>query len=632
MSEKEKGTQGESGVMSKEEMRAKIRESLAQRQALEEAGLGEETSTHEDNPAPTAQPIRGGYAPKYSGAPLDTEAYNRGGQRSNQHSPNLSTSGNRQGNNGQNRTGENAPQSRPSHTGQGNRQGYRQQSAPSHTNNKSGKGGYATRGGRNRRRGGGTSVMPKRVLIGVLIAIVVIILAAYFIGMGIYSQKFLPHTTVNSIDVSGMTREEAGQVLIENVQDMGITFVTRDGEEISFKGTSFGCTTSIADDALDEAMGESHATWFIKLFSESEYTVELEQTYSEDALESLIAAYDWGNTPPVDAKIVEDVDGTFSIQEEDNGNMVDTQILSDYALEKVRAGDMTINMAMSGCYKEADVKAADLEDTLDLYTQYATVVITYDMTNREELFDPAGEVVLDYHTFFDWVTFDSKGNLSLDREAATRWVEEKIVEPYDTFCEDGYTRSFESTMDGTVNLVLTQTSTYGWQTDVEATADAMEGYLQSGESVTVEPEWIQAGFRPVQADGTTFGEGTYIEVDICNQHLWFYVDGELFMDTDVVTGLASDPERQTHPGVFKIRDKQRNAVLGTYEVQGYEQPVSFWMPIDHTGIGLHDLSRSAYGGEIYLTNGSHGCVNLPYSAAEEIYNETVVGMPVIIVE
>ena len=55
------------------------------------------------------------------------------------------------------------------------------------------------------------------------------------------------------------------------------------------------------------------------------------------------------------------------------------------------------------------------------------------------------------------------------------------------------------------------------------------------------------------------------------------------------------------------------------------------MPIDNNGIGLHDLARSAYGGDIYLTNGSHGCINLPWDMAEKIYNEVTIETPVLIV-
>lgn len=472
----------------------------------------------------------------------------------------------------------------------------------------------------------------KKILLIFGIILVLIVALFYIGGIVFYNGKYLPNTYVNGIHISGMTKEEAEEAIIGTAQDMGITFVTKSGEDITFNGSSFGCVTSIPEHAMDEVDTESHAAWFVKLFSKSEYTIALDQTYSEDALSSLIAAYDWGNIPPTDASIQENADGTFYIQPEDDGNMVDTEILSSYALDQIRNGHTTIDMEASGCYMKAAVTAASLEGTLDLYEQYGSVEITFDMTNREELFDPVGTVVLDHKTFMNWISFDSDGTLKLDKEQATAWVQENIVEPYDTFCAGGYTRSFQSTMDGTVQLTLTPTSTYGWKTDVEATVDMLEQYLQDGESVTTEPEWVQAGFRPETSSGVTFEEGTYIEIDICHQHLWFYVDGELYLDSDVVTGLASDPDRATRPGIFKIRDRIRNAVLGTYEVQGYEAPVSYWMPIDHTGIGLHDLSRSAYGGDIYLTNGSHGCINLPLDVAAAIFEKTVVGMPVVIIE
>ena len=75
---------------------------------------------------------------------------------------------------------------------------------------------------------------------------------------------------------------------------------------------------------------------------------------------------------------------------------------------------------------------------------------------------------------------------------------------------------------------------------------------------------------------------------------------------------------------------QRNKVLGRYEVQGYECPVSFWMAFNNCGCGFHDLSRGAYGGQIYQWNGSHGCLNLSWSKAQEMYNTVFVGMPVIV--
>lgn len=57
------------------------------------------------------------------------------------------------------------------------------------------------------------------------------------------------------------------------------------------------------------------------------------------------------------------------------------------------------------------------------------------------------------------------------------------------------------------------------------------------------------------------------------------------------------------------------------------------MKFTNNSIGLHDASwRKSYGGEIYKTNGSHGCVNLPKEAAYQLYDMVNVGTSVIVHE
>ena len=40
--------------------------------------------------------------------------------------------------------------------------------------------------------------------------------------------------------------------------------------------------------------------------------------------------------------------------------------------------------------------------------------------------------------------------------------------------------------------------------------------------------------------------------------------------------------------------------------------------------------RSEFGGSIYKTRGSHGCVNTPYSAMKTIYENVKIGYPVVV--
>jgi lipoprotein-anchoring transpeptidase ErfK/SrfK len=122
--------------------------------------------------------------------------------------------------------------------------------------------------------------------------------------------------------------------------------------------------------------------------------------------------------------------------------------------------------------------------------------------------------------------------------------------------------------------------------------------------------------------------GSYVEVSIGAQHVWFYKDYQLLLESDVVTGcIAKNTPTQT--GIFPIAYKESPATLiPSNETNG--TPVQFWMPF-YDGQGLHDASwRSAFGGQIYQTSGSHGCVNMPYYAAEFIFNNADTGTPVVL--
>ena len=46
------------------------------------------------------------------------------------------------------------------------------------------------------------------------------------------------------------------------------------------------------------------------------------------------------------------------------------------------------------------------------------------------------------------------------------------------------------------------------------------------------------------------------------------------------------------------------------------------------GIGIHDASwRSEFGGKIYKTGGSHGCINSPDYLAKAIFDNIEAGIP-----
>lgn len=119
---------------------------------------------------------------------------------------------------------------------------------------------------------------------------------------------------------------------------------------------------------------------------------------------------------------------------------------------------------------------------------------------------------------------------------------------------------------------------------------------------------------------------TYIDIDLENQHVVYYENGIAIIETDCVSGDVDDG-RATPKGEYKIETMTK----GKYLIgPTWRSWVDYWMRFNGS-IGLHDASwRSKFGGEIYKTSGSHGCVNIPTDAAKAIFGRVQVGTPVIV--
>ena len=117
---------------------------------------------------------------------------------------------------------------------------------------------------------------------------------------------------------------------------------------------------------------------------------------------------------------------------------------------------------------------------------------------------------------------------------------------------------------------------------------------------------------------------TYVDVNLAAQVLTYYKDGEAVLITPCVTG---SPGRSTPSGVFMID----SMVPGKYLTgPTWHVWVDRWMRFSGN-CGIHDASwRKAFGGDIYLHNGSHGCVNIPKDQAMLLYNMVGIGTIVVV--
>ena len=109
---------------------------------------------------------------------------------------------------------------------------------------------------------------------------------------------------------------------------------------------------------------------------------------------------------------------------------------------------------------------------------------------------------------------------------------------------------------------------------------------------------------------------TYVAVSLSEQHMWFYKDGELILESDVVTGTKGSHD--TPRGVYFISEMKDGKYLTG---EDYRTWVNRWMRLTNRGHGLHDANwRGKFGSNIYTYDGSHGCVNLPKNVAYELYD------------
>ena len=131
--------------------------------------------------------------------------------------------------------------------------------------------------------------------------------------------------------------------------------------------------------------------------------------------------------------------------------------------------------------------------------------------------------------------------------------------------------------------------------------------------------------------------GTFVVVDISDQNLKLYVNNEVVVDTPVVTGHPNTP---SDTGLFKINGIDRYRYLKGADYKAWVDIFMYY----NGGEGLHDAEYhkcdrggnhgwrtvSEFGGETYLSDGSHGCVNMLHDDVMEVAEHVKVGTPVLV--
>ncbi len=434
-----------------------------------------------------------------------------------------------------------------------------------------------------------------------------------YIGISLYFEDhYYYNTIIGGEDFSYKTPIEAEGILYTKMDSYSLEISGREDvsdkilpEEINMK--------FLLDDTLIRIKKEQKPElWFLCFFKEYNYTFPWAVKYDEDALENKIKELAFFQAKNI--RKAKDAYLTYSEEEKEYvivGADAGTEVVKSKVKETLKdaldALELKVDLEENGCYKTAKVEEdnEELVEVKDRANKYVNSKVIYDWNGNE--------VVVDADIIHNWIIIDDN-QVSLDEEAIKDFVAEQ-AKKYDTY---GKNRIFHTTDGREVEL---KSGAYGWKTDKNTEGDELIKKKKKGETIEKRPEYSFTAAQPGDRD---IGD-TYVEIDLGSQHLYLYVDGKMILESDFVSGNMARGWT-TPAGVFGLTYKTRNAVL---RGSNYETPVSYWMPFNGN-IGMHDATwRSSFGGEIYLTNGSHGCINLPFENAKIIYEYVYTGFPVV---
>ncbi len=467
-------------------------------------------------------------------------------------------------------------------------------------------------------------------VVAAILAFVLVIVA--YVVMGFYfSSHFLPGTVVNGVDVSLMTAEKAKNELVDAFESYKLTLNELDNKQEVIKGSDIGLTASISNEFNNMLNVPTGLSWALNIFMDNKFEmpdglVSLE--YDDDMLDTTIDNLECVSPQyPVEVKNAEIVlsDDGFVISPETIGNTAHRDELREGVAEAVMSCDESINLLDNGYYDMPEICSDDpiLQEQKKAYDELNNMIISLKFGKKT--------VPVGIKAISKWVkpgkNSDGTFKLNLITDEITKYVD-TLADTYDTLDK---VKKFKS---HTGDIIDVQPGGYGWLLDREFAVDKLKALVLARKSVTIDltdgseasNAWWFRKAEVYETEGTGYYGNTYAEVSISEQHMWMFRDGEVVYESDVVTGNPNTGN-STPMGAFKIIYHQAPATLTG---PGYSTQVAYWM-VFADDVGFHDATWQPYfGGDLYLWNGSHGCVNLPYNKAAELYELVYDGMPVFV--
>ena len=455
------------------------------------------------------------------------------------------------------------------------------------------------------------------LFLGALITMAV----AYLIPVAYFKEHYYPTTVINGHDCSEQDVEYAEQQIGEYVDNYSLTITGRNGLSVTITPEQIGLEYALKGETQRILEDQNAFAWLTEVGKRHVYDIDKAFTYDDELLAAVVESlpfYDEANIVVPEDAYLKDYDeetGRYEVIACVEGSLLKEDSLIPYIDEAIQNYRTELDLEELDFYRSPEVHTDDvfLNRAADTLNRYYETEIVYQFGENTEVVD---RTVLRDWISLDWDTYE----VTLDEEKVAEFIS-GLAAKYNTY---GTKRTF-ITHDG-LELTL-RGKGVGWKINEEESVTELISMIQSGTKTTTEPVYLHTfgGFGEVNDLGST-----YVEINLTQQHLWVWQDGEVTIDCNVVSGCVAKGNT-TPAGIFQVYKMSYDTVLkGTQDGESWESPVTYWMPFNGS-IGMHDASwRRKFGGDIYLTNGSHGCVNLPKKKAKLVWEMCYVGLPVVV--
>ena len=452
---------------------------------------------------------------------------------------------------------------------------------------------------------------------------VLAVICLIYVAISVYFMShFFVNTKINGKNFSGKTASDVEKYLQTNIKDYKLTILENEGRQDVISGSEIGLEYRAGTETEKLLKDQNGFAWPKAFFTENSRKVSVNVSYNEESLNqriSQLSCLQTEQTPAENAK--PEFDGNqYVIKPEVYGNAVDKERLTEQVKVHITEFQPQLDMVETKCYAKPKYveDSKEVQEACDAMNKYVNASITYPMNEP---------VVVDKALISQWLQVDGEMKVSLNTEAMKQWFT-TFGDKYDT---QGTTRTFTTPVGKSATVTG---GTYGWSIDEDTELVNLQNSILNGEVVTREPAYYAGGTAAAHS-GQDWGN-TYAEVDMSAQHMWYVQNGQVVLETDVVTGEPI-PSKITPEGVYSLMWKQPNSVLvgdinpDTGE-PAYRTKVKYWMQVTSSGVGFHDaIWQTAFGGTLYQIpgTGSHGCINMPLDQAGALFNMIEPGTPVI---